>query len=42
MSAGSKKAVFAAVIGNLVIAVMKFAAAALTGSSAMLSEGIHS
>ncbi|MGH9323178.1 MAG: cation diffusion facilitator family transporter [Vicinamibacteria bacterium] len=42
MSAGSKKAVFAAVIGNLVIAVMKFAAAALTGSSAMHSEGIHS
>ncbi len=40
--AKSKKAVYAAIIGNLAIAVMKFAAAALTGSSAMLSEGIHS
>lgn len=38
----SKVAVVAAVIGNLLIAVIKFAAAALTGSSAMLSEGIHS
>lgn len=40
--AKSKRAVYAAIIGNLAIAVMKFAAAALTGSSAMLSEGIHS
>ncbi len=40
--AQSKKAVYAAIVGNLAIAVMKFAAAALTGSSAMLSEGIHS
>ncbi len=40
--AESKKVVYAAVFGNLAIAVMKFVAAALTGSSAMLSEGIHS
>ncbi len=40
--ATSKKAVYAAIFGNMAIAVMKFAAAAITGSSAMLSEGIHS
>ena len=38
----SKGAVIAAVIANLVIAIIKFVAAALTGSSAMISEGIHS
>lgn len=32
----------AAIIGNLAIAVVKFIAAAITGSSAMISEGIHS
>jgi cation diffusion facilitator family transporter len=42
MASGSKTAVYAAIIGNAAIAVMKFAAAAFTGSSAMLSEGIHS
>ena len=42
MASESKVAVFAAIAGNLAIAVMKFAAAAFTGSSAMLSEGIHS
>jgi divalent metal cation (Fe/Co/Zn/Cd) transporter len=41
-SASSKKAVFAAIGGNLAIAITKFLAAAFTGSSAMLSEGIHS
>jgi cation diffusion facilitator family transporter len=38
----SKIAVVAAIIGNLAIAVIKFIAAAMTGSSAMISEGIHS
>jgi cation diffusion facilitator family transporter len=42
MAAESKKAVVAAIIGNLAIAVVKFIAAAMTGSSAMISEGIHS
>jgi cation diffusion facilitator family transporter len=39
---GSKKVIFAAIAGNLAIAVTKFIAAAITGSAAMLSEGIHS
>lgn len=38
----SKLAVTAAVFANLAIAVIKFIAAAITGSSAMISEGIHS
>jgi cation diffusion facilitator family transporter len=42
MASGSKKVIFAALIGNGLIAITKFAAAAYTGSSAMLSEGIHS
>lgn len=36
------KVVYAALLGNTLIALSKFAAAALTGSSAMFSEAVHS
>lgn len=35
-------AIIAAILGNLAVAITKFVAAAITGSAAMLSEGIHS
>jgi cation diffusion facilitator family transporter len=38
----SRTAVFAAIAANLFIAIIKFTAAALSGSSAMIAEGIHS
>lgn len=38
----SPKAVIAAVLANIAIGIVKFIAAAISGSSAMLSEGIHS
>lgn len=39
---GSLKVIFAALIGNFLIAISKFAASVYTGSSAMFSEAIHS
>lgn len=42
MAAGSKKVIYAALVGNGLIAITKFVASTITGSSAMLSEGIHS
>lgn len=41
-AASSKKVIYAALIGNFLIALTKFIAFFVTKSSAMLSEGIHS
>jgi len=38
----SKRVVYAALLGNLLVALTKFVAAGVTGSSAMVSEAIHS
>ncbi|WP_427912066.1 cation diffusion facilitator family transporter [Ramlibacter sp. MMS24-I3-19] len=40
--AESKTAVYGAIAANVAIAITKFAVAGITGSSAMLSEGVHS
>ncbi len=42
MAGSSSKAIVAALIGNALVATTKFIAAAMTGSSAMFSEGVHS
>ncbi len=41
-ASGSKTAIIAALAGNALVAITKFIAASITGSSAMFSEGIHS
>jgi cation diffusion facilitator family transporter len=42
MAHGTKLVIYAALTGNALIAVTKFVAAAVTGSAAMMAEGIHS
>jgi len=42
MTGSSKKVIYAALAGNTLIAITKFIAAGITGSSAMVAEGIHS
>ena len=42
MAGSNKKVIYAALVGNALIAITKFIAGAITNSSAMLAEGIHS
>ena len=42
MASSRKLVIYAALLGNAIIAFMKFIAAFITGSSVMFSEGIHS
>ncbi|HJV50440.1 MAG TPA: cation diffusion facilitator family transporter [Noviherbaspirillum sp.] len=38
----ARKVVYAAIVANVAIAISKFVAAGITGSAAMLAEGVHS
>ncbi len=42
MTKESKLPIYASIAANIAIAILKFAAAAVTGSSAMTAEGVHS
>lgn len=42
MAQGSKKAVLYAIVGNAILTVLKFGAAAVTHSAAMMNEAVHS
>ena len=42
MASGNKTVIYAALIGNGLISITKFVAASITGSAAMMAEGIHS
>lgn len=42
MADGSSRVVYAALAGNILVAASKYVAAAISGSSAMLTEAIHS
>jgi len=42
MASGSRLSIYSALVGNVAVAVVKFGAFALSGSSAMLTEAIHS
>ena len=41
-SDGSTRVVYAALAGNALVSITKFGAAAMSGSSAMLTEALHS
>ncbi|MAD20072.1 MAG: cation transporter [Planctomycetaceae bacterium] len=42
MASGNKTIIYAALVGNSLISITKFVAAGITGSAAMMAEGIHS
>lgn len=42
MGSSAKRAIYASIVANVAIAATKFTAAAFSGSSAMVAEGVHS